>query len=571
MADVAGDRRHSRTRLALLAAATAAARLSPRRLLRFGRPFSAPDRIVAAPPPVLPGNGAAGAAFYGGTFHLAGTGVDADGRSIFEIEPPNADWAQALHGFSWLSDLAAAGTGLARAHARALIDDWIALGRHRREVRRPEIAARRLLNWLTYAPDLLEDADPGFRRRFLRALARQAARLRRDGRRAEAGVPRVLCAIALTQAGLCLPDAGRHLSCGAARLANGLKSLVLPDGGPATRNPGDLLALALDLLPLRATYSERGLGAPRELEVALDRIIPMLRFFRHGDGSLALFNGMGPTPPEQLDAVLMIDDAQGKPVSNASFSGYQRLDGGASTLIADTGRPPPLELSRAAHAGTLSFELTAGASRIVVNCGAPAEGPAALRLAARKTAAHSTASVGDASSGRFVKARALKTLLGPLMRDGPRAVEMTREDQPDGSLIRASHDGYEARFGLIHERALKLGASGDRLDGFDVLRPVRPQAGADIAIAFHLHPDVRATALDDGSAVLLALPDGEFWLFAAENHTAVLEESVFFASPGGPRRSEQIVLRLGRRSGARVTWSFTRTGHETGQAPLALS
>ena len=35
---------------------------------------------------------------------------------------------------------------------------------------------------------------------------------------------------------------------------------------------------------------------PPALLNAIDRMMPMLRFFRHGDGNFALFNGMGPTP-----------------------------------------------------------------------------------------------------------------------------------------------------------------------------------------------------------------------------------------------------------------------------------
>jgi len=562
--------RHTRTRLALLVAAEAAARLSPRRMVRFGGPFSVPDGLLMAPRPVTAGDAATGAVLYGGTFTFAGTTVEAGGNSIFAVAPPNPDWARELQSFSWLADLCAADTALARANARALIEEWAVLGRQRAEARLPDIAARRFLNWLIYAPALLEDADPGFTRKYLRGLGRQAARLRREMRWMRPGLPRLLSAIALTQAGLCLPDA-RYLAVGSDRLSADLKLMILPDGGPATRNPQDLLTLALDLLPLRESFADRDLEAPRALMTAIDRMLPMLRFFQHGDFSLALFNGMGATRTDLLDAVIALDDTQGRPVLNASFSGYQRLESESAIVLVDTGRPPPLPLSREAHAGVLSFEFTAGASRIVVNCGAPGDGHAGRRMAARKTAAHSTASVGEASSARFVTSRFINRMLGPLLRDGARKVEVLREDRADGMLIRASHDGYAARFGLIHERTLKLDAGGMRLDGADVLRPSRRKTGADIMLTFHLHPDVRATSLHEGHAVLLALPDGDLWLFTADGQTVSLEESVFFAGPAGPRRTEQMVIRLGRKAGGRLGWSFVRTGTEAGHAALALS
>ncbi len=562
MADAMADRTHMRTQLTLLVLAEAAARLSPRRLVRFGRPFAVPDRLLAVPRPVISGDAIAGAALYGGTFSFAGTSRDAGGKSIFEASSPNSQWARELHSFSWLADLAAADTVLARAYARNLIAEWVAYGRGRKEARQSDIAARRIINWLTHASFLIEDADAAFSRRFLRGLARQTSKLRREIGRLPSGMPRILTAIALTQAGLCLPDAAGHLACGSAYLTDDLDALILPDGGPATRNPADLLTLALDLLPLADAFSERGLAPPQALSTALDRMLPMLRFFRHTDGTLALFNGMGATRTDLLAGAIALDETRGQPVQNASFSGYQRLATGDTVIIADTGLPPPLALSRDAHAGTLSFELTSGDARLIVNCGVPSDGHAGRRMAARKTAAHSTASVGGASSARFVSNRFLRRLLGPLLRDGPTRVEVFREDRAGAGLIRASHNGYQSRFGLVHERSLQLDARGTRLDGMDVLRPMRRKTHADITLGFHLHPDVRASLVDEGEGVLLALPDGEIWLFAAEGLRADLEESIFFAGSSGPRRTEQIVLRLGERAGARVNWSFVRAGRE---------
>ena len=67
-------------------------------------------------------------------------------------------------------------------------------------------------------------------------------------------------------------------------------------------------------------------------------MMPMLRFFRHGDGNFALFNGMGPTPPDLLATILAYDDARGAPLANAPHSGYQRVEAGGTVLLMDTGR-----------------------------------------------------------------------------------------------------------------------------------------------------------------------------------------------------------------------------------------
>src|SRR4029079_11926514 len=133
---------------------------------------------------------------------------------------------------------------------------------------------------------------------------------------------------------------------------------VLPDGGHASRNPGALVELLLDLLPLRQAFAARNVPPPPALNNAIDRMMPMLRFFRHGDGNFALFNGMGPTRSDLLSTILAYDDARGTPVSNAAHSGYQRREAGGSFVIMHTGPPPPMPASQEAHAGCLSFELS---------------------------------------------------------------------------------------------------------------------------------------------------------------------------------------------------------------------
>src|SRR4029077_10612282 len=149
------------------------------------------------------------------------------------------------------------------------------------------------------------------------------------------------------------------------------------------------------LLPLRTAFTARNIAPPLPLLNAIDRMMPMLRFFRHGDGNFALFNGMGPTQTDLLTTMLVYDDARGAPLANAPHSGYQRVEVAGTLLLVDTGRPPPLAASQDAAAGCLSFELSVKQQRVVVNCGMPAVSRDSWRQVARATAAHSTATMND--------------------------------------------------------------------------------------------------------------------------------------------------------------------------------
>src|ERR1700743_3235784 len=262
------------------------------------------------------------------------------------------------------------------------------------------------------------------------------------------------------------------------------------------RNPGALIDLLIDLLPLRQTCAARTIAPPPALLNAIDRMMRMLRCSRHGDGSCALFNGMSSAPSDLLATLLAYDDAHGVPMANMPHTGFQRLDAGAMTVIMDTGAPPPANVSHDAHAGCLSFELSSGLSRIVINCGMPSTSRDNWRVFARSTVAHSTLTYHETSSCQFVELSAMKRFLhGAPIVSGPVMVENFREAVNNGVLLTSSHDGYLARFGVIHRRILMLSQDGARVDGEDSVTPApggRLRGNdADYALRFHLHPAVK--------------------------------------------------------------------------------
>lgn len=523
-----------------------------------------PSRLLIAPQDMRTGDATRAGEIYSGRFAFAGKVASADGRSPFEIPHPSREWGEVLLSFAWLRHLRAAGTALARANARALVNDWIMLRGRRDPIgAEPEVAARRIISWLTQSPLILQDADQTFYRRFMRSLTRQVRQLKNIEPDTVDGYPRLLVAMTLCLAGLCMADQARLLRTATKRLADELDRQILPDGGHISRNPGVLIELLLDLLPIRQAFHARNLPPPPALINAIDRMMPMLRFFRHGDGAFAHFNGMGPTPADSLATVLAYDDARGTPVSNAPHSGYQRVEAAGSVVIADTGRPPPIAISREAHAGCLSFEFSSGRNRIVVNCGMPAISRDAWLPAARQTAAQSTATVEGVSSCRFVAGGTMMRLCGTPILDGPAEVQVERKQREEAQIVRATHDGYAKRLGIVHQRSWRLASDGARLDGEDVFRVAHGeeftgQEGDNYVVRFHLHPSVSANRLADGHTVLLGLPSAEKWIFTAPHMAVDIEESVYLAANGGPRRSAQIVITGSGRQAPRVVWTFIR-------------
>ncbi|WP_102959335.1 heparinase II/III family protein [Mangrovicella endophytica] len=540
-------------------------RVGPVSHLRFAG--AAPDRLLVVPPELRRGDPIIAEQIYGGRLHFAGQLVESAGRSPFQIVPPSQAWAAELHGFAWLRHLAEAGDALAAFNARSLVGDWIrssgqSLGGTAFEV---DVVARRLIAWLTHADLMLNGADHAFHRQFMKSLAEQSRYLRSVCGEAPDGLPRLRARIALAFASLCLPNGSGRIRTAAQNLGHELDRQIFADGGHLSRAPSAIPELLADLLPLRQTYVNQGQAVPKGIYSAIDRMLPALRFFRHSDGSIALFNGAGVTDLALVTALLRFDETLGETIGNARQSGYQRLSASRSVVIADTGTPPPPPLSSEAHAGALAFEFSSGGQRLVVNCGAPGRPDPHWRRLSRATAAHSTLTLADHSSARFSRSEAIDRFLGAPLIGGPVELAVSR-DEPDSlgaTGFTAVHDGYRQGFGLLHERRLSLAGDGLTLSGSDrlytpagkpprSLREPHPQA----VIRFHLHPAVQAE--DDGATIRLQVR-GQTWSFYADAGVTI-EESVLFADSAGPRRTLQLVIAFDPAERDAVAWQFRRIG-----------
>jgi|HubBroStandDraft_6_1064221.scaffolds.fasta_scaffold66033_2 uncharacterized heparinase superfamily protein len=505
---------------------------------------------------------------YAGHFSLAGKAVSTHGYSPFVIAAPSVAWSEALHGFGWLRHLRAADTALSRANAHALVEDWLNLDARggksmdRVVARDPRVISRRLISWLSQSPIILENADHAFYRRFVRAIEAHVAALERWLVEGLEGDARLTAVVACAHAGLCLEGANGLLHRATHLLSKELQEQILRDGGHVSRNPRVLVELLVDLLPTRQAFVARNIAAPEALLNAIDRMTPMLRMFRHADGALAGFNGMGVSEPETLATLLAHGDVGDAAVLDAPYSGYQRLEAADAIVIADVGAPPRWMFSREAHAGCLAFEFSSGLHRLIINCGAPQDDSREAREAARATAAHSTLVIDDHSSCRFASTGSRSAMAGMVL-EGPSLVEVKRWlDEADGQCIDAVHDGYARRYGALHRRTLRLAGDGASLAGEDRVAPVgksTPPVGKSLAVRFHLHPTVRAELSTDSGQVLLKSPSGEEWWFEAAGRPISLEESIFFAAPGGATATTQIVLRDAVTENECLNWSFTRS------------
>ena len=253
------------------------------------------ERLLIAPIDLRTADPTVALDIYAGRFVFSGNGVDADGCSVFDVDA-------AERGMGARSCTVSAGS------ATCAPPTWRSSRSNAREPRRrmdplsgradpvawePDVVARRVIAWLSQTPLILEGCDLTFYRRFMGRSPGRSAISAAPPMTAPPGLPRLRVMIALAAAGAvdvrpaALPQAGDR-----AGSTSSWSARSCPTAAMSAATRGAILELLIDLLPLRQAFTARGTQPSRILLSAIDRMMPMLRFFRQGDGSFAHFNGM---------------------------------------------------------------------------------------------------------------------------------------------------------------------------------------------------------------------------------------------------------------------------------------
>jgi uncharacterized heparinase superfamily protein len=527
------------------------------RLLGAGRQ---PLKLVAVPRDHVQGDRAVGDALLAGRFSLGSESLALADLDFAKIGVDGL-LARKLQGFSWLRDLAAAGSREKGARiAESVVGRWLlAHGSRPDEAWAPGLWGERILFWTAYAPYVLSSRDAGYRSALLNTMVRGARHLDVNADRVPPGLDRVTAWAGLVAAALLVQGGVPRVAKAESGLARALAAAQFEDGGLISRTPFEQ-ALLVDRLGLvRDAYFAAKQSLPDGFEAAAAAALAALHGVTMGDGALSSWQGGNPGDAAHLTALIEGCGLRARPLRNARGWGYQRLSALGTIVVVDAAPPPPPKMAEAGCASTLAFEMSDGAQRLVVNCGGPEPLPAALSGdlidALRTTAAHSTLVLADTNSTAILPDGQLGKGVGDV------AVEIS--DDNDCSRLEATHDGYLKGFGMLHKRSLSLGNDGKELRGADQLIPKgrrKVKDTAPYAVRFHLAPGIEVTPTADGMGAILRAPGAPPWNFRCRGASLAIEESLMIDGGGTARATTQLVI-LGEVShlGGDIGWQFRRS------------
>ncbi|MEZ0225885.1 MAG: heparinase II/III family protein [Alphaproteobacteria bacterium] len=527
--------------------------IRPLRKLAIGNPLAGlslpqriPDHLKVIPPDPWAGDAQRGREIINGVFRFAGQTISKDDLS-WEPQGAKPEWVAELHGFEWLRDLRSVGGDRARRMAREMAGNWMTRYDKPHDVAwRPDVTGARLAAWISFHDFFCSSADDDFRKNYFTSLCKQARHLARGLPGSLNGVSLLRAYKGLAYSGLALDDGAERLEQAFTGILKQISDQILPDGGHISRSPQAAWEFLHILVDLRTALTSAKVEMPEELQHAIDRLAPAVKFFRHGDGALCQFNGAQEGNANICEATLMHSGARGKAMRHMPHSGYEKIALGRSVLFMDTGLPLTSQYADRAHAWLLSLEYSFGKDRVFVNCGT-SEVRGKWRDLLRLTAAHSALAV-DARNSCVIDQQGLLS--------GRPHVTCKRHEDPAFVMIDASHNGYMPRFGLTHRRAVRLQENGEVLLGEEHLTG---KSGVHFATRFHLHPNIQASLIHDGAEILLRARSGTGWRFRANGGELAIEESVYASEGETPRRTLQIAIHgMTQGSPTSVMWELRR-------------
>lgn len=474
-------------------------------------------------------------------FDLAGCSVEMPGSVVWLTEDGSVAWHEQFYSFRWLREIAHNKKHRETASfMREFINGFIL-----ESDKLPSVAwdtrltGMRLAQWMEHLEVVLDGSSRVFRQRFMRSVIRHALALRRyleshaEGEAALAAIwGLAACADRFRALHFLMPAA-------CDKLAGWIAQNVREDGMCKAGSPGSQLAQLQMLIDIRHILPNDAL-IYADLAKTIMKMGAMQRFCCHGDGRLALFGGTIMQDGNLIAKVLERSHAQ-ETLPLTSTGGLCRIQRGGVCLflLASYGGA-----GRGSYSGPLSMEFSDGMERIVVNCGAYLGSDPLWANAVKAPAAHSTLSLDGAV---------------PPMGENYRspAPRLETLERPEGPMLRAS---LEAAAGIIHSRTLTLHEDGSKIIGKDQITcQFKEPSGIEVALRFHLHPDIRCQKTADDKIALTSVA-GKKWCFVPPGNMPVsVEESVFLGYKGKPQRTLQIVVHPTLAEGmSEINWSFEK-------------
>ena len=413
-----------------------------------------------------------------------------------------------------------------------------------------DILSKRIISWIANSKLTYDESEINYKNKFNFSINKQINHLINEISKSQSVDDKLLGCTAIIITGLSYENE-KFISYGLDLLRKIINNSFDDEYFPKTRSIRQLNFYLKYFVLVRELLKESFNDIPEYLDEIIFYLGKSYTAFSKLEQSL-LFNGNHQSDLKEFDKYLALYKYKFENL-NDQVGGYAILKNKNCILAMDVGNSPQKKFSYNYQSGALSFEFYYKNIKLISNSGYFQDYKNKLNLISKSTAAHSALVIDNHSSCSFRKSGNYN-----ILENGLKIVDKNIVNKKNYWLIKASHNGFLKKFGILHERSIEYLAEKNRLIGTDKIISKNKLESKKYDVRFHMEPGVKLTKTLDNKTILIEI-DNSGWKFSTNCEIINIERGIYFGNKNLSNENQNICL-SGKTEGIiqEIKWVFEK-------------
>ena len=416
-----------------------------------------------------------------------------------------------------------------------------------------DLTSKRIIAWLSIHNLTYEESDKAYQEQFNGMIQKQTNHLMNEINKSKLVDDKMIGCAAIILVGLCYKDESNYLTFGLNLLKKISKLSFDNYGFPQSRSIKHLVFYLKYFVLIREWFKEAQIQVPELINENIYHLGQGYSFIWQNLRFDVLLNGNNISNNSEFDHYLKRFGYKFKN-ENTEFGGYAILRNKKISLVMDIGSPPASKFSKNYQSGVLSFEITSNGKKLISNCGHYAGKNPKLKELSKSTATHSTLIIDDHSSCRFKKIDKQDYILNESLKTLKKNIIFEKNYWKIG----ASHNGYQKRYNLIHDREIEFYPEQSKFIGTDKILNKKSNLNLKFEIRFHLIPNIKLMKTQDNKTILIEL-ENEAWKFTCNNFDINIDNGLYFGNKNSYTQNQNIFISgITNKQNENISWQLNK-------------
>ena len=452
-----------------------------------------------------------------------------------------------LHSFFWLFSLDLKSS---KKITQSIILNWIEENNnYNKKNWEVDILSRRIIAWISNSKLTYENSEDKYKNKFNTIIQKQINHLINEIEKSKLFDDKMIGCAAIILTGLSFKE-DKYLNFGLTLLKKIINFSFDNQSFPKSRSIRQLNFYLKYFVLIREWLKESQNEIPEYIDEIIFYLGKSYSILCQGIKKNILFNGNHEGENNDFDQYL---NNHGYKFKNNSLEagGYAILKNKKISLVMDIGPTPEKKFSRNYQCGALSFEIISNNKKLICNSGYFQKTKHKLNTISRSSANHSTLIIDNHSSCKINSSKLE-------IENNLKILKKTTVMEKNYWNICASHDGYNKRYGVIHEREIEFFPENYKFIGQDKLLKKKNFKSSDFEIRFHLEPNVKIMKTQDGKSILIDI-ENEGWKFTAQGYTIDIETGLYFGKKNSFTENQNLFISgITQNEDQIIKWEFEK-------------